>query len=853
MQRLPIDSHLEDIRQAIASNPITIVEASPGSGKTTRVAPFLLSHLESTSPIQRMYLLQPRRLAAKSVAERIAFEHGSDIGSRIGYQVRFDNQVSRNTRLIVATEGILLRRLQEDPAIEDTYAVFLDEFHERSLDGDLLFGMLRRVQQSLRDDLRIVIMSATIDTEMMRSLLGDVPIVKVDSRCFPVQTRFRPLVAPTKLVDHVVDTIVDVVPKHEGDVLTFLPGAGEIHRVAEQLSRSSMARDCDIVSLYGSMPLEEQTKAIETSDKRKIVLATNVAESSLTIEGVRVVIDSGQARVMRFASDIGLDRLSLENISQASATQRAGRAGRVAPGVCYRLWSEAADRSRPGFLEPEIRRIDLANAVLQLYAWGEGESQDFPWLEPPRPESYATSKVLLEQLGAIREGRITSIGKQMVRLPIHPRLARMVMEAVSWDCLPQASLMAAMLSERDPFDRREQRNRGSSLQTSSHQRWDSDCLEKLNYIESFLARRSDGSTPFGQLQSAAVRSIKNVADQIADQARALLKSGSNANKSISKEEGLMRCLLAGFPDRLARRRGIGKNIGLMVGGKGVALSPQSGVTECEYFLCIEVDAGRGDAVVRQASKVEPDWLLSGLVTSEELFFHPTQKQIVARRQTRWLDLVLQETPTNITDNKKASQLLYQAVIQLWDTTYPKDNEALSLFIERTRCLREWVPELELPELNQDVLHSVAEQLCDGKRSLAEVRDGAWLDWLQSRFTNEQLQAIEREAPSRLTIPSGNSIRLTYELGKPPVLAVKIQEMFSCKATPRIARGRVPVLLHLLSPAMRPQQITDDLASFWANGYSEVKKELKRRYPKHSWPDDPITASPHTRPRRDPKT
>ena len=849
MQRLPIDSHLDDIRTAIASNRIAIVEAPPGSGKTTRVAPFLLQHLESTSLHQRIYLLQPRRLAAKSVAERIAFEHGSELGSRIGYQVRFDNQVSRQTRLIVATEGVLLRRLQEDPAIEDTYAVVLDEFHERSLDGDLLLGMLRRVQQTLRDDLRIVIMSATIDTEMIRSLLGEVPIVKVESRCFPVQNRFRPQIGQTKLVDHVVDTILDVAPKHEGDVLTFLPGAGEIHRVADQLSRSSIARDCNIVPLYGSMPLEEQTKAIETSEKRKIVLATNVAETSLTIEGVRVVIDSGQARVMRFASDIGLDLLSLENISQASATQRAGRAGRVAPGVCYRLWSEAADRSRSAYLEPEIRRIDLANAVLQLYAWGEGESTDFPWLEPPRPESLVASKMLLEQLGAIRDGRITPMGKQMVRLPIHPRLARMVIEAISLECVPQSSLLAAMLSERDPFDRREQRGGGTNLFTSSHQRWDSDCLEKLNCIELFLARRSDGSTPFGQLQSAAVRTIKNVADQIADQAKWIGKGESNACKSIPKDEGLMRCLLAGFPDRLARRRSVGKSNALMVGGKGVALSPQSGVTECEYFLCIEVDAGRGDAVVRQASKVEPEWLLSGSVTSEELFFHPTQKQIVARRQTRWLDLVLQETPTNITDNKRASQLLLQAVIQNWEATYPKDDEALRMFIERTRCLREWVPELNLPELNQDVLVSVAEQLCDGKRSLAEVRDGAWLDWLQSKFTNEQLQAIEREAPARLNVPSGNSIKLTYELGKSPVLAVKIQEMFSCKVTPRIARGRVPVLLHLLSPAMRPQQITDDLASFWANGYGEVKKELKRRYPKHAWPDDPITASPHLRPKR----
>jgi ATP-dependent helicase HrpB len=342
---LPIDSHLPLIGNALETHSIVIVEAPPGSGKTTRVAPFLLKQLQQRGDSRRLQLLQPRRLAARSVAERIAKESGVRLGDSIGYQVRFDNQVSRATQLVVSTEGVLLRRLQDDPLLEGTAIVLLDEFHERSLDSDLVLGILRRIQQTLRDDLKVIIMSATIDSDSMQRVLGNVPIVKVESRMFPVQIKYRPPNSSSiRIVEHMVDTLRDVVPKHDGDVLAFLPGAGEIHRVHSELQASSLARDCDIVMLFGAMPLEEQSRVIETGPRRKIVLSTNIAETSLTIEGVRVVVDSGLARVMRFSSDVGLDRLSLENISQASATQRTGRAGRVAPGVCYRLWSEASDR-----------------------------------------------------------------------------------------------------------------------------------------------------------------------------------------------------------------------------------------------------------------------------------------------------------------------------------------------------------------------------------------------------------------------------------------------------------------------------------------------------------------------------
>lgn len=842
MQSLPIDDYVSEILRAVQQHPIVIVEAPPGAGKTTRVAPSLLHSLGSSQ--ERIYLLQPRRIAAKSVADRIAKEQVVELGKKVGYQVRFDSRVSAQTQLIVATEGILLRRLQEDPTIQDVKVVLLDEFHERSLDADLLLGMLRRIQSSLREDLRIVIMSATIDSDMIQQSLGSVPVIRVVSRSFPVQIRYRPSNPREKMVDHTAQIVSEVFPKHDGDILVFLPGAGEIQRVYDQLDRRGLSKSCDLITLFGSMSLEEQSRAIETGPRRRIVLATNIAETSLTLEGIRVVVDSGQARVLRFSSDVGLDRLCLENISQASATQRAGRAGRVAPGVCYRLWSEAADRSRAPYLEPEIRRIDLSSAVLQLYAWGESSSTDFPWLEPPRPDSVQASQELLSHLGAVQNNRITELGKLMARLPIHPRLSRMVLEAVSLHCISRASLLAAMLSERDPFDRREQRERPSALHARETLKWDSDPIERLNCIELFLRRASYPSC-FGELYPAAVRNIRSVADQIQDQLLSIANVPADwESREDPDPEPLMRCLLAGYPDRLARRRGVGKPTGLMVGGKGVSLARESGVSAAEFFLCIDVDAGRGgDALVRQASRVDVDWILDRLVTSEEIFFHPTQKQVVARKQTRWIDLVLQETPMQIANEALASETLYKAVLQHWDSTFPYDNEGLVGFVERARCLKDWVAELELPEIDDSFLKSVARQLCEGKRSLSDVKAGPWLDWLQNRFTSEQLRAIEKECPAKITVPSGSSIKIQYERGKPPILAVKIQEVFGWKNTPRIAKGRIPVLLHLLSPAMRPQQVTDDLASFWANGYPEVKKELKRRYPKHSWPDDPTIATP----------
>jgi len=878
MQPLPIDPWIDEIVASVRDNPITVVEAPPGSGKTTRVAPALMdafraagsgTHTVGSYSSGKVYLLQPRRLAARSVAERIVSERemgergeetwtGELVGEgrgEIGYSVRFDHRVSKHTRLVVATEGILIRRLQTDPGIEDISVVVLDEFHERSIDADLLLAMLRRVQQTLREDLRIVIMSATLDSTFLEQALGNVPTIHVASSCFPVTIRYRPAPPNLGIAEHTAATIIDAVDHTDGDVLAFLPGAGEIHRCVDALRAKRLDRDFDLVPLYGALSMEDQMRAIELGTRRRIVVATNVAETSITIPGVTLVVDSGLARVLRYSPDVGIDRLGLESISNASAAQRAGRAGRTAPGVCYRLWSEVSDRSRSAHLEPEIRRVDLAGTLLQLIAWGEGESNDFPWLEAPRHDAMESAGRLLRLLGAVDEGRITKLGEWMCKLPLHPRLSRICLEAISAGCLDDASVAVALLSERDPFDRRTGQAGVRSMRTQSIRRWDSDLLERVHLLQERPQRGnglSEGDeTPFGTLTRGGARTIRQVADQIRALCAPMMDGISSrsdaADAVVSRDEALLRILLSGFPDRLAKRRGSGKNQGVMVGGKGVVLAPQSGVHDPELFLCLDIEAGAGDALVRQASRIDQEWLQGcNLHDREDLFFHPTQKQVVARRRTVWIDLVLQETPTSISDEAQCQEVLWQAVRANWEQVFPKDNVELTQWIARVNCLREWMPDLEFPAMDRERLMVVAKELCRSKRSLSEVRDGAWTDWLGGELSAVQRSALEKEAPSRIVVPSGNSIRIEYDEGKPPVLAVKIQEVFSWMQTPKIAGGRVPLLLHLLAPNMRAQQITDDLASFWKNGYPEVKKELKRRYPKHSWPDDPLSAPPTRR-------
>jgi len=847
LNSLPIDSVLPQIVAALQHSDSVVLRAPAGAGKTTRVPPALLRTLPKNR--EQILMLEPRRMAARTAARRMAFERSERVGQTVGYRVRFEEAVSHGTRILVVTEGVFLRRLQEDPFLDGIAIVVFDEFHERRLDSDLALAMVRRVQQTVRPDLKIVAMSATLDPAGIARYLGDCPIVESEGRLHPIRIQYLRRTERQPITELTVNGVEQILPQSDGDVLVFLPGVGEILKTRTALEFLSRHHDLAVLTLFGDMSAEEQDRVLAPGEQRKVILSTNVAETSVTIEGVTAVVDTGLARQMQFDADIGLDRLELTQVSKASTDQRAGRAGRTQPGICLRLWDEATQRHRSDFDIAELHRVDLSSAILRLYDWGETDVAAFPWFEVPPEASIQHGQKLLRLLGAIDDNGITPLGRKIVRLPVSPRIGRLLIKAQRSGQTNRAALMAALLSERDPFLRGQRDTppgRGAPIKSTAIHRSRSDVLDRLRAVEEYLSSGQAFST-CGEINRGAVKTLTQVAKQLASAVAddrpvsdsALRSPGTNSDDS---DEALMRALVAGFPDRVARRRDPTSDKGLMVGGRGVRLGPRSAVYNTPLFLCVDIDGAGSDAQVRQASEVLREWLPSSLIrTGDDLFFHPTQKQVVARRRVLFDDLVLEETPTSIADPVAASEVLFQAAQSQLQLVMPQNNDDFESFMARGRCLSHWMPELKLPSFDDDLLGDVLRDLCHGRRSFSELKSAPWLAALQSKLEYALVQAIEREAPERIMVPSGSRIRLIYETDRPPVLPVRIQEVFGLKQTPKIASGRIAVVLHLLAPNMRPQQVTDDLASFWANTYPEVRKELKRRYPKHAWPEDPLTA------------
>ena len=631
-----------------------------------------------------------------------------------------------------------------------------------------------------------------------------------------------------------------LLDRTDGDVLVFLPGLAEIRQTARALTDLARERDLAVLPLYGDLSPEQQDAALLPQPRRKVVLATNVAETSVTVEGVTAVVDSGLARELQFDPAVGLDRLKLVPISRASADQRAGRAGRTRPGVCVRLWPELSHRARPEQTEPEIRRVDLAGAVLQLLAASEKDVLRFPWLEPPREATVVRALELLRRLGAIDDAGVTDLGRALVRLPVHPRLGRLLIEGQRHGQPERAALAAALLAERDPFAR----DLEPQADARRH-RTLSDVLDRVEALEEH-ERTGHTATAHGTLHRGAARFVLHARDQLVRS----LREGPPGPADLSPDEAVLRSLLAAFPDRVARRRAPGARRGVMVGGRGVYLAPSSGVVEPELFVCVDVDASTTETLVRQASAVQRDWLPAAQVRAGvEVAFGQQTERVTARRRVCYEDLLLEEMPAAPSDEAEVARALCAAAAERPERVLPPDDSAAGLFLLRVRCLREWMPELGLPAFDQAELGELLSWLCPGKRSFEDLRRADWLAALQGRLTHQQLQAVEREAPERLEVPSGSHIALKYEAGRPPVLAVRIQEVFGLRDTPRVAGGRVRVLLHLLAPNFRPQQVTDDLASFWANTYPVVRKELRARYPKHAWPEDPLSAPAQRGPKR----
>jgi ATP-dependent helicase HrpB len=825
--RLPlsVDPVLPQLVAALRAYPNVVLQAPPGAGKTTRVPPAILD--AGLAGDRRIIVLEPRRIAARAAARRMSAERGTPPGDLFGWHVRFERQAGRNTRVLAVTPGILLRTLQDDPFLESAGVVVFDEFHERGLEADLALGLIRLVQANVRPDLKLVVMSATLQAADVAAYLGGCPVVTSEGRAFPVDVGYEPKREDDRLPLATAKAVARVLDRTPGDVLAFLPGVGEIRAVAEDLE-TLVGDGVLVLPLHGELPAEEQDRALLPQGRRKVVLATNVAETSVTVEGVTAVVDSGLARQLIYDPSVGLDRLELVNVSRASADQRAGRAGRTQPGICVRLWSEVSHRSRPARSEPEIRRVDLAGAGLQLLAAGESV-ETFPWLDPPHEHVAQQALELLERLGAIAAGKLTELGRSLARLPVHPRLGRLLLEG-SWLGEPRrAALAAALLSERDPFPR------GPAAHTTP-----SDVLDRMEALEG-------GPSPLGPLNRGAARFTLRARDQLA---RIVDELHPPVEAIATPEEAVGRALFAAFPDRLCRRREPGSPRGVMVGGRGVRLAASSGVTQAELFLAIDVDAGQAETVVRMASAVDRAWLPADrLRESIDVDFDEAAGRVVAWKRMRFEDLVIAERPANAPDGEQVTAVLTEAALRDLDRVVPPPDTPAGQFRTRVRCLRGWMPDLNLPEYNEADLREVLSWLAPGRRSLEDLKRADWEKAFRSKLTHVQRQAVEREAPERLEVPSGNRIAVAYEEGRPPVLAVRVQEVFGLADTPRIAGGRVKVLLHLLAPNYRPQQVTDDLASFWANTYPVVRKELRARYPRHAWPDDPLAAPAERRPRR----
>ncbi|MCE9629508.1 MAG: ATP-dependent helicase HrpB [Planctomycetia bacterium] len=834
---LPVAAVLDEVVHASRSGAV-VVTAPPGSGKTMLVPAAVLDDLPRGS---RVVLLQPRRLAARAVARQIAHLRGGEPGGEVGYQVRFESCVGRDTRLIVETTGIMLRRLVGDVALESIGAVVLDEFHERTLEMDLVLGLLIRLRETLRPDLRIIVMSATLAAEPVAALLGRdgaaCRVVSATGRMFPVEMRYLKHGDRRDLVDLVTTTVPEAVRATAGHVLVFLPGVGEILRCQQEIAAAAERQGHAVVVLYGDLAPDQQDSVLADIGRRKVILSTNVAETSLTIPGVTAVIDSGLARQSRVSHATGLPRLELVPIAKAAADQRAGRAGRTAAGICWRLWDESSHQHRAAAEMPEAVRGDLAGPLLQLLALNE--DRDFPWLDPPPPEAVANARGLLAHLGAIEcdatgRDRVTPLGTDLLRLPAHPRLARLLLAGAGHGVLREASIAAALLSERDPF----RVPRGGGPRDRHAVRTRSDVVDRIAALQALHAGIPSGDATLDP-HPAGGRNVLRVAEQLYR-----LVDVPLAPRAADPAAAIRLALLEAFPDRLARLRPGTQDRGALVGGRGLRLD-SSRVRGEPLFLAVDLDDSTGEAGVRQASAVERAWLdleplaTANLSTAEELLYHPSRRQVEARLRTSWMDLVIDEAPTAIRDHEAAAAILALEAAATLDRLMPAADTTAGGFLARCRWLATTLPELALPRLDDAAIAALLPDLCRGLRSLDEVKAADWAAHLHALVGHDRVAEIERLAPMHIDLPTGKRHRITYDPAGGPLLAIRIQELFGVRETPRIGGGRVPVLLHLLGPNHRPQQVTSDLASFWANTYPSVKKELRRRYPKHAWPDDPL--------------
>ncbi len=824
---LPVAAILDDLKATLHLNPSAVLVAPPGAGKTTIVPLALIN--EKWLSGQRILLLAPRRLAARAAAHRMAALLNQKVGQTVGYRVRMESRVGSDTRVEVVTEGVLTRMLQSDPSLPGVGLVIFDEFHERSLDADLGLALCRDIQGVLNENLRLLVMSATLDPAPVAALMDDAPLIRSEGRLFPVETRYvdRPAAQPIERT--VVNVIHRSAAAHEGNLLVFLPGAPEIRRVARLLENGNLPPGWRIAPLYGNLPRDLQDAAISPppAGSHKIVLATSIAETSLTIEQIRVVVDSGLQRAPRFDPRSGMTRLVTLPVSRASADQRRGRAGRLGPGICYRLWQETANPTRVAHNRPEILDADLAALALELAAWGINSPDALNWLDPPPAAAFSQARRLLMELGALDDGgTISPHGRHMADMPLHPRLAHMILAARREKMGAAACDVAAILSERDPI-------------SFADRRRDADLKLRLYVIQ---ARRA--SKPFHHSGCSVNPSAQSRVIKISD----MLQQRLGIDKKADGRCDTGRLLAWAYPDRIARRRPGSQGRFLLSSGRGAFLDPSEPLSTSDYLVAAHMDGERREARIYMAAATDEHNLSDQF--DHRVRWHKTVAWDSQRRAVKAVNslvlgaLTLRTEPLKNPDPEAMLAALLSGIREHGIDSLPW-----------TRPLRSWQSRVLLlarieargghwPDISDDMLAETLEAwlapYLTGMTRLNDLSTKAFSDAVRNLLTWRQQRQVEELAPTHITVPSGSRRPINYS--EPvPVLAVRIQEMFGATATPAIAEGRMTVKLHLLSPAGRPAQITRDLAGFWMNSYPEVKKELKGRYPKHFWPDDPLHA------------
>ena len=830
----PIDDILPELTEAIREHPAVVLQAPPGSGKTTRVPLALLDILPPQKG--RIVLLEPRRIAAVSAARWMAKTLGEEIGQTLGYSIRFDSRVSKKTRIEVMTEGILTRRILANPDLEGVAMVIFDEFHERSLQADLALSLCLDIRRALRDDLKILVMSATLDGGPVAALLDRAVIITAQGKAYPVEERYCGDNTDKYATALIANVVQKALRETSGDILVFLPGAGEIRAAREALAETlddNALKGISIHPLYGDLPFEEQERAILPSPERKIVLATNIAETSLTIEGVRVVIDGGLIRRLQHDPATGMNRLITVMVSQASARQRQGRAGRLGPGVCYRLYSRHTFQSLIPFAPPEIAVSDLSSLVLDLAVWGVQNPAMLSWLDPPPPAAWRAAQELLQELGALdAKGTVTPVGEAMARLPLHPRLSRLLLKAAELGCPLLGADLAALLSERDII-----RHRHSPFTDTTG---GLDLSERLQLLRQWR----QGNMPSGKADPWALRAVDRTAQQLR---RLLDKKGEASGREASGMIPLL--LLFAFPDRIAKRREENDGRYLLRPGRRVRLSAKLMPGGSPYIIAVVVDQGeKAEGTVHMAESLTEELIrqeMGGQIeTLRRVEWDRQEGRIIAALDERMGAITLSSQPVNPSEEEVASILCDAIRSRTGNIIFSREARQ---FQARVRLMKQSYPEENWPDLSEEMLLSAPENWLlpelKGIRSAQQLAALNILPALKDRLAWEQRRLLEDRAPASIPVPSGHNIPIDYVSGEIPVLAVKLQEMFGLADTPAIAGGRVKLLLHLLSPARRPVQITRDLKEFWNTGYSQVKKELKGRYPKHPWPDDPWNAVP----------